>query len=124
MCGTGVTSAIMLMRMPSGAYSMAACLVMPSTPNFDAIRAAALVRCLVLRAELAVLLGQPAEAKRWAGAVVALVEAEGPSPRGGSPQPEDFADVAPAEAYVEDGSSLPEGPAAAGATRPAARADN
>ena len=52
--------------------------VRTSTPNFDAIRAAALVRCLVLRAELAVQLGQPAEAKRWAGAVVALWEKADP----------------------------------------------
>ena len=48
--------------------------VRTSTPDFDAIRAAALVRCLVLRAELAVRLGQPDEARRWAGAVVALWE--------------------------------------------------
>lgn len=52
--------------------------VRTSAPNFDAIRAAALVRCLVLRAELAVQLGQPTEAKRWAGAVVALWEKADP----------------------------------------------
>ena len=52
--------------------------VRTTSPNFDAIRAAALVRCLVLRAELAVQLGEPAEAKRWAGAVVALWERADP----------------------------------------------
>jgi len=49
-----------------------------STPDFDAVRAAALVRAMALRAELAARLGDRTGARRWAGAVVALWERADP----------------------------------------------